>query len=302
MQTFYMMVGLPGSGKSTYAESIPNASVMSSDKLREAMFGDQQCQKFNGLLFDTLHDALLCRMKYGEDVVYDATNIDFRRRMDFLSRVRRIFGDSVKCVCVFMLTPYESCLSMNSGRERKVPDDVIFRMHKNLDIPMYAEGWDEIVFHRPPALDYMEKVKDLATLEHDNPHHTLTVGQHCLATLARLDSDYPNAPEYLRRAAILHDFGKEKTKGFLDSRGNPSESAHFYNHERVGAYDSFFYTGDLSHDDQLRTALLIRWHMYPYTIDHSNNPEKTRSKLERLVGPTVMDEVMILNQCDRAGH
>ena len=32
--TFYMMVGVPGSGKTTYARQIPNATVLSSDDIR----------------------------------------------------------------------------------------------------------------------------------------------------------------------------------------------------------------------------------------------------------------------------
>ena len=32
--TFYMMVGVPCSGKTTYARQIPNATVLSSDDIR----------------------------------------------------------------------------------------------------------------------------------------------------------------------------------------------------------------------------------------------------------------------------
>ena len=38
--TFYMMVGVPGSGKTTYARQIPNATVLSSDDIRAEIGAD----------------------------------------------------------------------------------------------------------------------------------------------------------------------------------------------------------------------------------------------------------------------
>lgn len=52
MPMFYMMVGLPGSGKSFTAESIPNAVVHSSDAIRAEVLGDEndQTQQDSGSL------------------------------------------------------------------------------------------------------------------------------------------------------------------------------------------------------------------------------------------------------------
>ena len=41
MPMFYMMVGLPGSGKSFTAESIPNAVVHSSDAIRSLIVSER---------------------------------------------------------------------------------------------------------------------------------------------------------------------------------------------------------------------------------------------------------------------
>src|SRR5574344_887809 len=54
---FYMMVGLPGSGKSTKAEQIKNefgAQVFSSDTLRKEKFGDEKVQKDANEIFKEL--------------------------------------------------------------------------------------------------------------------------------------------------------------------------------------------------------------------------------------------------------
>ena len=58
MNKLIVLVGLPASGKSTYANTlaeIPNTIVLSSDKLRKELLGDESCQTNNQLVFDTLY-------------------------------------------------------------------------------------------------------------------------------------------------------------------------------------------------------------------------------------------------------
>lgn len=61
MPMFYMMVGLPGSGKSFTAESIPNAVVHSSDAIRAEVLGDENDQTQQDLVFQTLTKGF-CRI------------------------------------------------------------------------------------------------------------------------------------------------------------------------------------------------------------------------------------------------
>lgn len=144
MPMFYMMVGLPGSGKSFTAESIPNAVVHSSDAIRAEVLGDENDQTQQDLVFQTLHKRVLQDLVDGKDVVYDATNINYKRRIGFLNRVRALHKHDLRTVCLFMATPYEVCLERNNNRERSVPESVIQRMYFKFDVPMMAEGWDEI--------------------------------------------------------------------------------------------------------------------------------------------------------------
>ena len=82
---FMMMVGLPYSGKSCYAEKLKeefNAVVHSSDAIREEILGDVQDQNNNGKVFDVLHRRVIEDLSNGRNVIYDATNINYKRRMD----------------------------------------------------------------------------------------------------------------------------------------------------------------------------------------------------------------------------
>lgn len=216
MPMFYMMVGLPGSGKSFTAESIPNAVVHSSDAIRAEVLGDENDQTQQDLVFQTLHKRVLQDLVDGKDVVYDATNINYKRRIGFLDRVRALHKHDLRTVCLFMATPYEVCLERNNNRERSVPESVIQKMYFKFDVPMMAEGWDEIRIvgdeDRHDQIDTL--MLRLSKLEHDNPHHEYTVGQHSMTAWQYLISHYKGADAALLRATLLHDIGKEKTNPY----------------------------------------------------------------------------------------
>ena len=78
-----MMVGLPGSGKSTYAKQLSeetNAVICSSDTIREELYGDENSQDNNDEVFKILHSRIKENLKNGKNVIYDATNINSKRR------------------------------------------------------------------------------------------------------------------------------------------------------------------------------------------------------------------------------
>lgn len=306
MATLYMMVGLPGSGKSAYADNLPNVVVHSSDKIREEILGDVNDQSQQDRVFDVMKHRVWDDLKAGKDVVYDATNVNTKRRRHFLTELSQQRIPDVVTKCVLMATPYTECLRRNNERERKVPARVMWRMLKSFDPPMCQEGWDEVNIvdaECDRVLEFGDMMQRLIALEHDNPHHSLTVGQHCIATAQLMRTRYGTSEDYaINVAALLHDIGKLQTKSFFDSKGNRSEIAHYYDHEHVGAYDSFQYTRAYTDDVRLRVATLIRYHMYPFAIEKSSNPEKTKQKLQKLVGMSVFDDLMRLHECDVDAH
>ncbi len=310
MQKFFMMVGLPGSGKSTFARNVlsvsPGAVVHSSDEIRRELLGSESDQTQQALVFGTLHERVFSDLQAGKNVVYDATNINYKQRKQFVERVRALHIHDLQIICVFMAVPYERCLQQSHERERIVPDSVITRMYHKFDVPMYLEGWDDIIVRGvEPSEDIINKTMiRLSALEHDNPHHQPTVGQHMLTAYSYFAGHYGDAVQdiVLGRSILLHDIGKEQTKVFHNGKGEPTEIAHFYDHERVGAYDSFACNYDLHMDDQLASALLIRWHMAPFTVSHSDNPSKTEQKFKRMLGKDIWKQVKIINDCDLHAH
>ena len=308
MATLYMMVGLPGSGKSEWASKWDDVVVHSSDKIREEILGDVNDQTRQKEVFDTLKQRVWNDLRAGRNVVYDATNVATKRRKHFLIELKHQGLTDVKKVCVFMATSFDECVRRNQGRPRTVPIRVIRRMYESFDPPMYREGWDDILIVDDAPDKWVgvpARLKILTTLEHDNPHHSYTVGQHCVATMFAYQSKYgwsSHENKLTAIAALLHDFGKETTKTFYDSRGNKSDVAHYYNHEHVGAYDSFGLTIGMLEWERIWIATLIRYHMYPFAIERSSNPEKTKSKLLNIVGDEIFEHIMALHECDLAAH
>lgn len=88
MPMFYMMVGLPGSGKSF----TPKASLTpsSTPAMRSVpKFLVTRTTKPNRTWFSKPFTKGFCQdLVDGKDVVYDATNINYKRRIGFLDRVR----------------------------------------------------------------------------------------------------------------------------------------------------------------------------------------------------------------------
>lgn len=294
---FTMLIGLPGSGKSVKAKEIAKqtgATVFSSDALREEMFGDVNHQADNTKLFEELHKRIKNALREGKSAIYDATNVNYKRRIAFLTELSSINCDKV---CVLMATPYEECLRRNAERERKVPEHVIERMYRQFNIPYWYEGWDDIKIeydnyygYYGNASDFYYSVKDYGQ---NNSHHKLTLGEHCNGAARALASEKVE----LMFAGSLHDCGKPFCATNMNKKGEATEETHYYDHQYVGAYNSLFY--NYYHMcNPLDVAILIHWHMQPYF----NNENKTKEKYRKLWGEPLHTDLMKLHDADLAAH
>lgn len=95
---FYMLVGLSGSGKSSYNFKEEVVKI-SSDALRKELFGDENDQTHNAEVFNELHKRVILNLKNGKNVVYDATNLSRRRRVAFLNNIKYIDCEKE---CIFL--------------------------------------------------------------------------------------------------------------------------------------------------------------------------------------------------------
>lgn len=136
-----VLIGVPGSGKSTWAAK-QNATVISSDELRGVLNGDVKNQDLHAKVFATMRYLLRTRLELGATpTIIDATNIRRKDRKAWL-QIANKFGASVDAV-LFDL-PIEVALERNRKRDRVVPEDVIRSMAKRLQLPIIEEGFKKI--------------------------------------------------------------------------------------------------------------------------------------------------------------
>jgi len=299
MSKLFMMIGLPASGKSTIAKEIAeseDAEIVSSDKIRKELFGNEEVQLDNGQVFKIVHNRLIDGLKAGKNMIFDATNINYKKRRAFLQTLNKL--DVIK-VAILIATPYEECIERNSKRKRKVPEDVIKNMYHNFYIPQYYEGFDDI--QTKYNSDHIFFFDDLEDIKQDNPHHSLTVLKHCKKVEEILVKERNEINTSIIFAGRLHDIGKLKTKTFINCKGEQTDIAHFYNHEKVSAYDSLFYINlrsrlqiGLENDFALDVLNLIQWHM----LLHFNLSEKNKIKYKNMLGEDIWNDLEILHKAD----
>ncbi len=143
----FLLVGIPASGKSTYARKItkitPNSIWVSRDNIRNSLltdkdkFFDKETQVFNNYI-NQINNLL----NKGYTVFADATHVNKASRLKVLTRINT---PCTKVAIVFD-RQLQLCLSRNAKREgtARVPDVAIHNMANKFTIPTKSEGFFKI--------------------------------------------------------------------------------------------------------------------------------------------------------------
>ena len=230
-------------------------------------------------------------LKNGRDVFYDATNLTRKDRAGILTVTPRYVYKQATVV----FAPYEMCIERDTFRERSVGKEVIDRMIRRFQPPFYDEGFDFIhVYQNYSDEEYEQFLEKYGSLlerimiPHENPHHSLPVWKHCQEAEQYAKDHFfkERFGNELTSAARLHDCGKYIVKDFHDSKGNPSEHAHYYQHQCTSAWQCMEETFNGF------VIWLVGTHMDPF-LD---------TKYYHNLDPWMKDAVDILHEADLAAH
>ena len=148
--TIYIAVGLPGSGKSTYAKNFikdKNIEYLSSDELRAVYGKDETDQSVTSIVFGHIKRKVDEFLKDGKNVLVDATSVNRRERSDYINTAKK-YG--AKVIALVFKMDRQGLIDRNKKRGeqggRVVPDWVIDKMLAKYEEPSTSEGIDEVIY------------------------------------------------------------------------------------------------------------------------------------------------------------
>lgn len=232
MKTAIVLVGVPGSGKSTYAKTL-NLPHFSSDFIRLELFGSLRTHhrpEDNQIVFDLLHKKVF---SHDGSLIYDATNTERKRRVLLYNELKE---KGFRVELHMILEPLELALYQNRSRayEKIVPEYVIKDMYKFMGAPRVGVDCDAykiisqskflkeetdfntfIRFAKTNGIlktvdkfisaDYLPEFSKLKE-GHETPYHLEDIWEH-------IDMCINNAlDDQMLITSILHDLGKSLAK------------------------------------------------------------------------------------------
>ena len=150
MPNFYMLIGVPASGKSTWVnQNRRGAVVISSDDYIEKQ-AEKLKSTYNDVFNDYIKDAnrhvqSAAKQAFADsmDVIWDQTNLTRNSRKSKLAMVPKDY----KKIAVYFPTPAPEVHKkrLDSRPGKNIPDFVMNSMIKTLEPPSKEEGFDEII-------------------------------------------------------------------------------------------------------------------------------------------------------------
>lgn len=144
-----VLIGLPGSGKSTWAARY-GAAAISSDEIRRWLADDPTIQTIHRRVFATVRYFLRHRIELGRPYTFiDSTNLTRKERRPYI-KIAELYDCDVEAV--FFDVPVEVCQARNAARSRVVPTQAIEDMARRLAPPAREEGFSRITVVRAEPL------------------------------------------------------------------------------------------------------------------------------------------------------
>ena len=301
---FIMMVGIPGSGKSYYANKYVEENkfdlptvIISSDDYRKRLFGDENDQTHNSVLFNIINSDIKKYLISGVNVIFDATNTSLKNRLNTLRNIHGVNCDKIAWV---IATPVDKCIEQDKNRERSVGVDVINKFVRSYQFPQKFEGFNHIWINdyrenELPVFNYGKQCalsEMMMSFDQKNPHHKFSLGEHCNKLFQLwFDLEHKWTPHGF--ISCYHDVGKMFTQTIAENG-----VGHYYSHDSVGTY---FLVNNLDilvatcWDDIFEELFFVNYHMKAFDF----KTEKAVNKYRKLFGEELYNNLMQFNVFDK---
>lgn len=147
IQKAYIMIGIPGSGKSTWVKQHLNKDfelAFSSDEYRRKLCGNASDQTKNKQVFCTLYQDMEDALRNGKSICFDATNVTLKDRAKFVNLCKEI-NEEIRIHAVYLSISKADAIVRDRKRVRVVGEEVIDKFTRRLVEPKLDEGFSVIM-------------------------------------------------------------------------------------------------------------------------------------------------------------
>lgn len=142
----YLMTGVSGSGKTTFAKEFArknNLRYLNIDNFYLATFGDENTHEHEFDVWMMFYRAIEIASRDDVDIIIDTNAPTISNRDEIYNWFGRMFAENY---IIFIDAPADLCFRNNSNRERVIPEDEMIRMIGKYERPHKEETrkWDNI--------------------------------------------------------------------------------------------------------------------------------------------------------------
>lgn len=280
MVKLIIMVGLPGAGKSTYAQTLidddGHTEIVSTDQIRK-----EYMLPADAPVWDIAYQRTANLLEGKTNVVFDATMLSAKRRRGLINFCRTSLKHIyLEIEAIIVWAPIATCIERRKGT---IPREAIVRMAKCFSPPTHFEGFDEItmVLGGAKKRTIEEMLDEMKGFDQKSPYHSLSLDEHCLKCADLLKREKKS----IQIAGLLHDYGKLYTK-----KGNADGTYSFPGHAGVSAWEIL---GADTPYNMFITSILVAEHMNMYRDD---------SRVKERLSPIIYEYLVKLHEADAAAH
>lgn len=268
----YMIIGLPDSGKSRFADSLPG--FLHSEEI----FRKKHPEMTDNEIYDMMYTATEAALKAKSDVIYDAMNLSRQNRQKILKLAKTMGAETI---AVLMLTPIDLCKERFSQRGNLLTEEDIDKLAASFNIPTDKEFDNIKVVQTEIGDDDIE-----LDFSKDDGFFAFSLMRHLRLTEEYLESE----DEILKKAARYHDIGKSFVPEHINEK---TGDIRYYGHEN---YSALWYLTTRKVDaSEMEVATLINYHMRPFLWEKS---EKAKNKDIIFLGEDTIKKLEILHKAN----